>query len=282
MNEIRWREASAGLGCGLQVFSWRISACPNDARFSASWMLFAAEAEAKVSAMSRRFAVRSVIVALLSFSVLASGTAQEQRAVYISIDGVSPHARVVEGLSAAKSIHEVLPVRPPSIPGAIEGRVTVKFTVATDGTVKNAGVVHSEPLFDSAVLSAIRQWRFEPMRLNGAPVEPVMTRTATFPKAPGAVVLSGTRPVIEVPSPRLRERTDSAPAKVERGMRASMVVEVVVSPTGQVRAAQVLRNVSPEVDRVALDAIRKWTYEPTLVNALPVETVVVLTLTITS
>jgi protein TonB len=36
------------------------------------------------------------------------------------------------------------------------------------------------PLLDQAALAAVRQWRYTPTRLNGVPVEVVMTVTVTF------------------------------------------------------------------------------------------------------
>ncbi|GAA4856775.1 energy transducer TonB [Luteimonas vadosa] len=49
------------------------------------------------------------------------------------------------------------------------GEVEVEFTVNPDGSVSNARVVRSNPsrVFDRAALSAVRQWRFQPV---GAPV----------------------------------------------------------------------------------------------------------------
>ncbi len=55
----------------------------------------------------------------------------------------------------------------------IEGVVTVEFTIAVDGSVKDAVVVEAEPpeIFESAVLTAITQWRYNPDIMNGKPVE---------------------------------------------------------------------------------------------------------------
>ena len=55
----------------------------------------------------------------------------------------------------------------------IEGLVTVEFTIGTDGSVKDPKIVKARPekVFDDAVLTAIRKWKYPPEIQNGKPVE---------------------------------------------------------------------------------------------------------------
>ena len=55
----------------------------------------------------------------------------------------------------------------------IEGAVTVEFTIAKNGSVKNVKVVEAKPrrVFDRAVLRAVRQWKFKPKVVDGEAVE---------------------------------------------------------------------------------------------------------------
>lgn len=64
----------------------------------------------------------------------------------------------------------------------IEGRVRVEFTVGEDGSVNAPIVVYSEPsgVFDRAVLSAIRNWKFETKVVNGKPVPWRTSQTVAF------------------------------------------------------------------------------------------------------
>jgi protein TonB len=41
-------------------------------------------------------------------------------------------------------------------------------------------VLRSIPLLDQAALDCVRQWKFEPTQLNGAPVPVIMTVTVNF------------------------------------------------------------------------------------------------------
>ncbi len=65
----------------------------------------------------------------------------------------------------------IYPLR--ALRSGIQGVVTVEFTIAIDGSVKNAVVVKSKPpkIFDSAVLKAISKWKYNPDIIDGKPTE---------------------------------------------------------------------------------------------------------------
>jgi TonB family protein len=74
----------------------------------------------------------------------------------------------------------------PSYPEALRrdkksGLVLIQAIVNTDGSVGPATVVrHSDPEFDESALAAVRQWRYEPATLKGAPVRVYLTITVSF------------------------------------------------------------------------------------------------------
>jgi protein TonB len=71
-------------------------------------------------------------------------------------------------------IVRVLPVYPARAQErGIEGYVIVEFTIAADGTVKDAFVLESEPskIFDRAALRAIRKWKYKPKVEDGVAME---------------------------------------------------------------------------------------------------------------
>jgi protein TonB len=53
-------------------------------------------------------------------------------------------------------------------------------TIGTDGKVQDAKVIHSVPQLDLAALEAVRQWEYEPTRVNGALVALIMTVVVNF------------------------------------------------------------------------------------------------------
>jgi protein TonB len=46
--------------------------------------------------------------------------------------------------------------------------------------VQNARVIRSVPGLDESALAAVRQWAYTPTKLNGMPIDVVMTVTVTF------------------------------------------------------------------------------------------------------
>ena len=84
-------------------------------------------------------------------------------------------------LNMPKKIHDVAPEYPVlALSARVEGVVIIEAVIATDGTVRDARVLRSQPLLDRAAVDAVRQWRYEPTRLNGQPVPVIVTVTVQF------------------------------------------------------------------------------------------------------
>lgn len=64
----------------------------------------------------------------------------------------------------------------------IEGKVVVELTIERDGSVSDPKIVEARPggVFDSAVLRAVRMWKFAPKVVNGAPVARRAVQTIRF------------------------------------------------------------------------------------------------------
>lgn len=89
--------------------------------------------------------------------------------------------RVGPTLAPPRKIKDVKPVYPPvALSEQARGAVIIDITIGTDGKVREATVVHSVPLLDQAALEAVRQWEYEPMRLNGIAVALIMTVIVNF------------------------------------------------------------------------------------------------------
>ena len=59
-----------------------------------------------------------------------------------------------------------------------------------------------------------------------------------------------------------------------------VIVEATIGADGQVVNARVLRSV-PLLDQAAVDAVRQWRYQPTLLNGVPVPVIMTVTVTFT-
>jgi TonB family protein len=99
--------------------------------------------------------------------------------------GLTGPVRVGGNIRAPMKTQSAEPVYPPTAIGAgIQGVVILEITIGTDGAVSNARVLRSIPLLDQAALDAVRQWRYEPTLLNGAPTPVIMTATVNFALQP--------------------------------------------------------------------------------------------------
>jgi protein TonB len=89
--------------------------------------------------------------------------------------------RVGGKIKAPSLANRVNPTYPPAAQSAqVEGNVVIEATVAKDGSVDNVRVVSGNPLLHQAAVAAVKQWRYQPLLLNGEPVEFVLTVTVSF------------------------------------------------------------------------------------------------------
>ena len=77
-----------------------------------------------------------------------------------------------------KNVNPVYPVEAQN--GRVQGVVIIEATIGADGKVREAHVIRSIPLLDTAALDAVRQWEYAPTMLNGVPVPVVITVTVNF------------------------------------------------------------------------------------------------------
>lgn len=102
----------------------------------------------------------------------------------------SPPATVVRvggAIKAPKLVHSVAPEFPLLAAQArVSGMVIIEANVDKQGRVISAQVLRGHPLLDDAALTAVRQWRYQPLLLNGIPMEFVLTLNVQFTLTQGA------------------------------------------------------------------------------------------------
>lgn len=93
---------------------------------------------------------------------------------------VSPMRRSGEVMEAML-VNRVKPEYPPIAKAAhISGVVHLHAIIAKDGTVRELEVVDGNPLLAQAAKVAVQNWRYQPTRLNGEPVEVETYVTVNF------------------------------------------------------------------------------------------------------
>jgi protein TonB len=89
--------------------------------------------------------------------------------------------RIGGAIVAPKIIHKVQPEYPALAAAArLSGVVIIEAQVDTRGHVKSATVLRGVTLLDEPALAAVRQWRYQPLLLNGEPTEFILTVTVMF------------------------------------------------------------------------------------------------------
>jgi protein TonB len=87
----------------------------------------------------------------------------------------APVIRIGGNLERARIVKQIVPEYPPLARLArVWGIVVLNAAITESGTLDDITVVSGHPLLIDAALDSVRQWRYEPARLNGIP-----TRTVT-------------------------------------------------------------------------------------------------------
>jgi protein TonB len=93
----------------------------------------------------------------------------------------TPVVRIGGAVVAPKLLKMVAPEYPYLAAHArVQGIVIVEAHVDVNGAVKSAHVLHGMLLLDEPALEAVRQWRYQPLLLNGIPTEFILTVTVSF------------------------------------------------------------------------------------------------------
>jgi protein TonB len=85
--------------------------------------------------------------------------------------------------AAAESslIHRVEPEYPEAARDQqLQGAVVLDIHIGQDGAVEDVKLVSGEPLLADAAVAAVKQWRFQPRSIDGAPAEMQTTVTLNF------------------------------------------------------------------------------------------------------
>jgi TonB family protein len=171
------------------------------------------------------------------------------------------------------------------IENGMRGEVLVDFIVDIEGRVRNAFVVRSlNPSFDDPALDAVNQWRFEPGRVGGNPVNTHMQVPIFFsldetgeggrgplttPKKPDLSKLPEQFRYDTAPRPTGTVRPVYPYALLRANKDGKAMVRFVVDTKGRVVQADIGESTTPELGRALRAAIECFTYEPALKGGRP-------------
>jgi TonB family protein len=181
----------------------------------------------------------------------------------------------------------------------IEGQVVLHAVVTFDGNLKDLAVVSGNPILADAALEAVRQWRYQPSKINGEPVEAQHEIVITFKKGKdgGAVYLGPDDLSLDVPlepPPDIQQRILAGefyaasggevthpqatftpdPEYSETARRAKYqctnVLSVIVGADGLPRGVWVTKPCGEGLDEKAVASVQQWEFRPATKDGGPV------------
>jgi len=164
----------------------------------------------------------------------------------------------------------------------LNGTVRLHVFVSTDGTVRRIEVIEGDNLLAEAAVEAAKQWTFEPPTVDGKPEEGDATMEVSFrvfdgigckgSANPDAVAPNRTKAEGQVRAACLKSRVAPAyPAKAKKKhIEGTVKLRATIATDGSVQHLEVKEG-DPILAESALKAVKKWTYEPAVVDGKPVE-----------
>jgi TonB family protein len=147
------------------------------------------------------------------------------------------------------------------------------------GAGKSGGVGQSFDIVEEQQVAVAR--RNAEMRAKlpgGGPVTSSGLEVSVAGAAPQPPASPGSAPVrvgsvIRQPRPIVQVDPEMPAAARQAGIQGVVILEIRIDAEGRVSDTKVLRSI-PMLDQAALDAVRQWRYEPTLLNGKPVPVVI--------
>jgi len=174
-----------------------------------------------------------------------------------------------------------------AVPG---GKARLALRIDPVGRLDDALITaYSLPEFAAAAMTAVRQWKFTPSRVDGDPAFGILEVTFLFDaNKPLASTRVGPRDETYFEGEKYQYEAvypgqlDQAPTPAHtaaptfpsdgtgRGLTGSVVVQFYIDETGRVRMPEIVSADHPELGWIVLPAIVKWRFEPPLRKGRPV------------
>ena len=198
--------------------------------------------------------------------------------------------RAVGEVKPPKLIKEVAPVYPEIARQAqVEGIVILEAKTNVQGNVIEARVLRSIPILDQAAIDAVKQWKYEPLIVDGKARKVIFTVTVRFmlKKGDKAKTLEkfaqgAVRAENDIKPPKLVKEVAPVYPEVARVavIEGVVILGVKTDEEGKVKDVIVLRSI-PLLDQAAIDAVRQWVYEPMIIDGKAVPVVFTVTVRFT-
>ena len=160
----------------------------------------------------------------------------------------------------------------------VEGVVIFRAKIGADGQLEDLTIGSGDSLLAPAALATVRQWKFEPKRVDGRAVEAETSICLNFSLIPNTHV-EQCGPVVQTPE-ATHQVHPVYPAEARREhIQGDVLLDAVVGRDGNVKSLKPISG-DPLLVRAAMDAAKQWRYTPKYdVNGKPVEFSTKITIT---
>ena len=194
--------------------------------------------------------------------------------------------RAVDDIKPPKLIKGAAPVYPQVARQArVEGIVILEVKADEQGNVVEARVLRSIPILDQAAIDAVKQWKYEPLVVDGKTRKVIFTVTVRFMLKEGDKVKTldkfaqgAIRAENDIKPPKLVKEVLPVYPEIARlaEVQGVVILGVKTGEEGKVKDVIVLRSI-PLLDQAAIDAVRQWVYEPMIIDGKAVPVVFTVT-----
>ena len=175
-------------------------------------------------------------------------------------------------------VYKVPPVYPPeAVERRTEGYVVVEFTVTETGSTANVRVVESsDPIFNASAIESASQYRYTPRVTDGATVEVPGVRTRLLyvldgldDGPPPEFIQLKTEPLEYLPIVKVAQVYP--PRAAAQGIDGFVIVQYTVTTSGNTKDITVIESSNSLFEPAAVQSVRKYKYQPKLIEGRPVE-----------
>ena len=183
---------------------------------------------------------------------------------------------ISDAAPSKKLIKMTKPVYPPEAKAAgIQGTVQLDVTIGKDGTVKAIRSAGGRPELIQAAADAVKNWIYEPVLMDGQPVEFVATINLNFNLQNDTAAAQVEKMPLEirgsVQAGKLLNKVRPAypPDAKAAGVQGMVKLRVVIAENGLLKEIRNVTGPLPLIDS-AVQAVRQWTWSLTELDGAPV------------
>lgn len=151
----------------------------------------------------------------------------------------------------------------------VEGVVILGARIDKEGQVSRVIVQKGmDPFLNQAAVDAVKQWKYEPMIIKGKSVEALFTVTVRFALKGKKIA---TKEIDPHPPKLIKKVNPVYPEEARKSkIQGIVLLGVKIDEKGDIINVEVLRSESSLLNKPAVDAVKKWKYEPFYSKGKPV------------